>query len=478
MNDLFCRLQENKQLKRQLLLLHYLKKKKSPSSTRSLAEITKTSLPTVRSDIEALIYLLPKEATIIYTKKRGYQLMLSCSCNVETIILEIAKRTPVFQMIDQYFRGQTHTLRSAAAHLYSSESRVRKIIRQMNKVLTLYHLHWHTATMTLQGNEADIRCFLFDFYQSFKIDFLSEPFCVDPTVTDSFQLLTGLSLHPSKAHLWMIILQKRLLHKKGIILDPKLKKEVVSRQSFINFKKRLLHRSTVAVDSSHFPKNEVIWLYIVFLASVTYITEENQVCYPEDKRHYSAYEQLFSPMNLPKENTHLLYAFSINLQLLSRISVHFQKCLFTKRLDVPVHLKNLYEDWYTYLKTPTVNQAFPIEHPEHVALTFSFFHYALFDGMPPSVQVLFSFQGCAGLPSYLIKITKQILPRFVQPIFTVRPATSKIKEPYPSNLSLIVCNHELMERSYNCPVFTFSAFPQEKEWLALHQLFLEMERFN
>ena len=53
----------------------------------------------------------------------------------------------------------TPSPQSAAATLYSSQSRIRKIIKQLNKELQTYHLQWQTSPMKIQGSEADIRCF-------------------------------------------------------------------------------------------------------------------------------------------------------------------------------------------------------------------------------------------------------------------------------------------------------------------------------
>nr|MBC9705082.1 helix-turn-helix domain-containing protein [Enterococcus sp.] len=130
MDNLFFRLQENKQFQRQILILQYLNKKDHPSTSKELSNVTKTSSPTLRSDIEALRQILPKEMAITFQKRIGYQLMVPRSPKIETIILDLAKHTPVFQLIDQYFRGRIRSLQSAAATLYSSQSRIRKIIKQ------------------------------------------------------------------------------------------------------------------------------------------------------------------------------------------------------------------------------------------------------------------------------------------------------------------------------------------------------------
>lgn len=72
MDNLFFRLQENKQFQRQILILQYLNKKDHPSTSKELSNVTKTSSPTLRSDIEALRQILPKEMAITFQKRIGY----------------------------------------------------------------------------------------------------------------------------------------------------------------------------------------------------------------------------------------------------------------------------------------------------------------------------------------------------------------------------------------------------------------------
>lgn len=176
------------------------------------------------------------------------------------------------------------------------------------------------------------------------------------------------------------------------------------------------------------------------------------------------------------ENTDELYAFSVNLRLLSHVSSHYQKNPLKDSFDLPLHLKKLYEDWYIYLKTPTVQHFFPILHPEHVALSFTMFHYSLLKAVDTTqIKVFFSFHGNAGLSSYLLKLVEQIIPRSIQPLFTT--GTHDYRKVLSSDVSLIVCNHR-WDNWKNCPVFTLSSLPQEKEWLDLHQLLLNLNAFN
>lgn len=476
MDNLFFRLQENKQFQRQILILQYLNKKDHPSTSKELSNVTKTSSPTLRSDIEALRQILPKEMAITFQKRIGYQLMVPRSPKIETIILDLAKHTPVFQLIDQYFRGRIRSLQSAAATLYSSQSRIRKIIKQLNKELQTYHLQWQTSPMKIQGSEADIRCFLFDFYQSFNIDFTAEGIPVDSNFMKFVQKLIGLPIDPLKAQLWLIILTKRLSHKYPIVLDLALKEDITFRESFTQFKKRVRYLFKATFRTQTIPHEELIWLYIVFLNCVVYSSDADQFCYPEDREHYDTYHQFFLPMIPSVENTDELYAFSVNLRLLSHVSSHYQKNPLKDSFDLPLHLKKLYEDWYIYLKTPNVQQFFPILHPEHVALSFTMFHYSLLKAANTTqIKVFFSFHGNAGLSSYLLKLVEQIIPRSIQPLFAT--GTHAYRKDLPSDVSLIVCNH-LWEDWKNCPVFTLSSLPQEKEWLDLHQLLLNLSAFN
>lgn len=478
MNNLFFKLQENKQVQRQILILQHLNKKHQPSTTQELIEITKTSPPTLRSDIEALRHLLSGEVRIIFQKRVGYQLILKHPHNLEALILDLAKHTPVFQLIDQYFHGRISSLQSVATTLYSSQSRIRKIIKQMNKELQIYRLQWRTTPMKIQGNEADIRCFLFDFYQSFSIDSISELIFFDSKFIESVQTITGLPIDPLRAKLWLAIVMKRVSHRYPITLEPTLKEDVSFRESFMHFKKRSSHLFKSVFRISPISDDELIWLYVVFLNCIVYSsTDADQFCYFEDRQDYHKSQPFFLPMLSSVRSTDKVYAFSVNLQLLSQVSSHYQKNPLKNSIDLPVHLKKLHEDWCIYLKTPTVQHFFSILHPEHVALSFAMFHYSILKTTDLTrIRVLFSFHGSAGLSSYLITLVEQIIPRTIQAIFTTTPHLHK--KEVPSNLSLVVCNHRLIDNIYTCPVFTLSSLPQEKEWLELHHLFFNMSALS
>ncbi|MBE9886591.1 hypothetical protein G8B50_02570 [Enterococcus durans] len=109
-------------------------------------------------------------------------------------------------------------------------------------------------------------------------------------------------------------------------------------------------------------------------------------------------------------------------------------------------------------------------------MSFTMFHYSLLKAADTTqIKVFFSFHGNAGLSSYLLKLVEQIIPRSIQPLFAT--GTHAYRKFLPSDVSLIVCNHR-WEDWNNCPVFTLSSLPQEKEWLDLHQLLLNLSAFN
>ncbi len=68
-----------------------------------------TTAPTLRADIDSLQQLLPKGMTIKYYKKIGYRLMVSTFKTIDSIVMEIAKDTIVYKLIDEIYRGRIHS---------------------------------------------------------------------------------------------------------------------------------------------------------------------------------------------------------------------------------------------------------------------------------------------------------------------------------------------------------------------------------
>ena len=483
MNNLFFRLLNNKQLQRQIRILYYLHKCDSISSTEKLVKELETTAPTLRADIDSLQQLLPKGMTIKYYKKIGYRLMVSTFTTIDSIVMEIAKDTIVYKLIDEIYRGRIHSFQTATEQFHLSHSVLRKTIRHINKELKFYRLTLSTKQLDLLGNEADIRYFLFEFYHGFRQTFTTNHSyqTINNTYEELQEATTQIATNYFRINLWMNILKQRLLNKQMIHLEPSLCKEIKARTSFIQFKSVFKKYFKSRFGITQVAEEEIVWSYLIRLHCVSYYPANKtlNLCYPEDIPTLEQYEPFLRPLQNSTTITNVdllkLKGYLSNLRLLTKISSHFERITLELHTSVPMKVKKLFKEWQNYLKKYTHVLPFSVTHYQDIALTLSIIHYANLTSSSTQKKqtILFSFQGEPGLEDYLTRFVCQLLPQNVVPLFVSNKFISH-KMVLETEVALVVCNYDFLDTTCPCPVLLLSYFPTKKEWLDLQQYIFKL----
>ncbi|EPH95212.1 M protein trans-acting positive regulator [Enterococcus faecalis 13-SD-W-01] len=496
MENLFFTLQENKQFKRQIQILHYLNHAHIPVSTTELARELECSAPTLRSDIHLLNSSLPENIQIIWRDREGCELRVSDSVSVDSCLAQLAKETLAFQVIDNIFHRKLCSFDHAAEFLFLSSNTLRRVIHHLNQVLKTYCISISTTDLDFVGKESDIRFFLFTFYSDFRESFTgSNPEDMD-TETYIEMLLSiqkaGLpQLHIShfRAAIWMMVIKKRLAHKNFITLDKKLTKEVCQQDRFHLFYKTFRFFLSYFFTTDTPALEEGIWCYLICLHCVSYsesqtVDEETKYIYhrevsPKIDKIISRFLETIFPAELFEDDSlEKIRAFLNNLYFLNQLSPQFEQVSFPLKKFIKESNHQVYSLWYERLQLAVPKQLFPIRHLEDAAVTLTILHLSiLIKPRKKELRILFSFQGEAGYDDYLVQSSKQLLTENVSAEYHFEKViTEQLIEK--KGIDLVVCNYDLPVETLPCKTVHLSYIPTSAEWHYLSQTIHKMNYFN
>jgi hypothetical protein len=496
LENLFFTLQENKQFKRQIQILNYLKHAHVPVSTNELARELACSAPTLRSDIHLLNASLPESIQIIWREREGFELQFSDSLSVDSCLAQLAKETIAFQVIDNIFHRNIYSFDHAAELLFISSNTLRRVIHHLNQVLKNYCISISTTHLDFVGEESDIRLFLFSFYSDFRESFIGSS--NEELDTESYiELLLSIQkaglpqLHIShfRAAIWMMVIKNRIYNKKFIALDKKLVKEVCQQKRFHLFYKTFRHSLSYLFAADTHALEEGVWCYLICLHCVSYsesqmMDEEKQYIYhrevsPQIDEAVTVFlKSIFPEVMFKDDSLKKIRAFLNNLSFLNRLSPQFEQVSFPLKKFIKESNQPVYALWYEQLQLAVPKQLFPIYHLEDAAVTLTMLHLSLLiKPQKKELRVLFSFQGEAGYDDYLVQSSKQLLTENIAAEYHFEKVITQqmIEE---KKIDLVVCNYDLLVDTFPCKTVHLSYIPTSTEWHFLTQTIHKMNYFN
>ncbi|WP_179447878.1 helix-turn-helix domain-containing protein [Listeria monocytogenes] len=479
MENIFFALQTDNQFKRQLQLLAYFNKKNKSVSIQQLSRVLSCSPPTLRSTINDLNLILPDQFKIEYKKRKGVKIIHPNYQSIDFAILELAKRTLPFQIINTLFHHQNMSLSKLEEKLFISESVLRSVINQINTVLKNFQISISINKLRFVGEEQDIRYFLYSFYSDFKNHFV-EYNQDNPSNKIYMKLLESArqnNLRPMhynyfQAVTWIQIITQRISSKNFSKLNEKARLIVLEHNSFPPFFKVFNEIFSRMFSNKHVLLEEAMSMYIISLHCIVYseTPADSFVYRREESQEIIEKINQFLASILPSEllnvsTTEKIQAFLINLRLLKYISPNFEKVSMPLKKYVKEANPKTYLKWYSYLKNDWKNIPFPISHCEDVAVSLTLFHSSIFSAKPlQNIFVLFSFRGESGFADYLVQTSKLILTDNVQAeYFFYEPITKQVIEM--KKVDLVVCNYNLpLIENPPCPIVRLSYIPLALEW--------------
>lgn len=163
MNNLFYELMYEKKTKRIMKILSVISKHSGLVTINDVVDALDVSKKTFLSDFEFLKKTLPKEY-ILEERENIISLTSPNNKPIQDYILELAKSSFIFQLMDNILHNRILTIHDAEDAMYISESSIRKRLAFYNKRLEEFNVSLSTYNINLVGSEIDIRFFLHSFY--------------------------------------------------------------------------------------------------------------------------------------------------------------------------------------------------------------------------------------------------------------------------------------------------------------------------
>ena len=495
MEKLFYKLIYDKRLKRSITILEILYKAKHDVTIKELERVLDTTQKTVLSTIDYAKTLLPSSFSLSVDDRR-VRLHSNGSQSIEAIIIEIAKKTLSYQIIENAFYDTELNIHTLAHKLFVSESTLRVRIKHINRMLATFKCRLSFYDINISGDEANIRYFYYTYFSEFQELFISVSedaisYCTkiineikSEIVKKNHKLLKYSYQQVTR---WFLITRDRIKIGKFVQIDDALVERMKARSTYACFKSVYAKEVASLLDKSDIPESEIVWAYLLSLHSVVYMkdTDRAELFYDEEDN-----KQLLNKIDaflevafdsLPIHNDHreefksIHSAYLINLAILSEITPLFQLGFPTVKNYVISNLERLYLAWTEKIIPLKNDEIFDIEYIESVSAQLAMItSQFVYNQHHKAERVLYSFEGEAGFVVYLETLARTLLPKGVEGIFIYdEPITPElIAEIEPD---IIAHNYKIADVLDGCKMFRMSHIPQVQEWTSLRELIIDID---
>lgn len=490
MENLFILLQKNKKVKRQIQILKYLSSGELISADKIATDL-EISRATLTSDINDLADLLADDIVIDKDFRKGYHLVYPNGTSINYYVAQIARTTLVYKIIDNLFHGNEQLIGDLADELYTSESVLLRLIMHMNKILATYHISISTHWVKFNGEEADIRTFLFAFYRTFMDYYAVKPVdeIYEHNYTRAIDDISNYTLHlnHAKVFLWTVISRVRISKQYFIAVKENLYAMIVAKKNYIHYKKIYLSnlnklKVEFKLTDLDIPEAEIIWAYIVTLDCIEY-AEKNEIEYSKSdlswqENETDKHDQIITSVNdimhstFNLDTTHsakykTIIAYIQNIELLSKLSDNFQKVSIPLKNNIQESYPETYKKWWQTI-TKCSSTTDQMENLEDLAVTLTMLTIPLLNVQKTgTLNLLFSFESEAGYSAILVEASKLLMvPGLnVTYVFSSAVAPEFIKK---HKIDILVSNFiQRNEENLDCKIIHLSYLPTLVEWMHL-----------
>lgn len=500
MEKLFYKLIYDKRLKRSITILEILYKTKHDVTIKELERILDTTQKTVLSTVDYAKTLLPSSFSLSVDDRR-VRLHNNGSQSIEAIIIEIAKKTLSYQIIEQAFYDTEQNIHTLANKLFVSESTLRVRIKYINKMLSIFKCRLSFYDIKISGDEENIRYFYYIYFSELQELFLSED---EEKIEYSNRIIDKIKKEMVKGNhrllkysfqqvaRWLLISRDRMRVGNFVQIDEALVERMKARETYASFKcvyEEEVSRYLNSADAPEIkiPEEEIVWAYLICLHSVVYLrdNEKAELVYDEKdcaqlmSRIDAFLEDIFDSLpihNGDKEEFMAIHsAYLINLAVLSEITTLFQFGYPTVKNYVLSNLERLYITWSDKITSLKKGDLFDIEYLDNISAQLAMItSQFVYNQHHKAERVIYSFEGEAGLVVYLETLARTLQPKGVEAIFIYsEPITQElVLEMQPD---IVVFNYQLPDAIKGCKMLRMSHIPQVQEWTLLRELIINID---
>lgn len=314
----------------------------------------------------------------------------------------------LFEVMGQVFKGDLKTVQELA-HVYNyGESTFRRFLTRTEKALKGYDLHFSLKPVELIGNEENIRKFFFDFYYMGEHTqyTIRPPKELHSLVLNQFSeqlghYEIGTGLPPSAVYFLLYLMICRIQQNQYVSIVPWVKEQVEKEKDFqllYSLQDQLFQEFGVTV-----PKEEFVWLYLVFVTQRTINNRE------QERRFYERYnrwpsvkklaENYFSDPQFDdwdrKSLTDYLTSFLVSKSLTQIIHPIWNKQQIEEVDRVKNEYSETYQENYQFLKKYQRVLKFPANYFEDIVVGFTLFSTLLVKAYQPRKRIIFLLEGDA-----------------------------------------------------------------------------------
>jgi len=478
-------------MKRSMRILEILYKTKHTITIKELEEVFQISRSTVLSTLKFIKSLLPDTLALNVTEKK-VSLCNYTNQSIEVVLIDIAKQTIPFQVLEHVFFDGKLTIRELAEKLFISESTLRIRIAHMNTTLATFKCNLSFYDVKLFGDETNIRYFFYTYFSEFQELFVSVSedrlqYCSD-IYNNMKKLLTQhgnklLNYSYQQVERWLLITRDRMEIGKFVSIKPSLATRIQKRASYQHF--RTIYKSEIVHHLGDFeiPEAEVIWAYIIGFNCIIYLNDDTRALYFDEPDNIPYKEKIMVILNklvnvlgvldTDKENFFAIHtAYLINLSLLTEISPILQLGSTAIKDHIIAYSENLFTTWYDYLSNLQAEDLFPISSIYSITAQLTMLSSPFIYNRNTNIKkILYSFEGEAGFTTFLDTLAKLLLPSNIKSIFIYNdPLTPVLIQQIQPDL--IVSNHKIPEHIGIFKTFRMSYIPQIQEWTLLKELII------
>lgn len=498
--QLFMSLSINRQFCRQVQALQYLSKVRTTVSIVDLSKVIGCSVPTLRADIRAFNTSLPCHVQLESLGKDGYFLSYPEGVSIPAVIMDLARETDVYRIIDGIFNNKKTTFERLASDLYLSTYSLKRILRQINVGLEDFNISISFSPLDFVGSEKDIRYFLFSFYQEFNDffavdkDFELNALAYRELIEGSIDLIKP-NIHIShfRATMWIMIIRNRIMYKHFVELDQTFRDRILKMYHYADFSNAFRNAFSNVFQITKLSDDEVMWAFVLILDCVSYSEPTcslSEQCNREFILHrYVDLDLLerinlflsseFSPSLVEGDLLNKMRSYLINLDTLTLLSPQFQRTTEVVKVFAKEAIGEYYKIWMQHLYSKEGQNLFPLYFMEDIAVGLALMHFSLQSHLKHhNLKVLFAFQGESGYDDFLIQQTKFMIPQNIDSCYIIDEPITKVTLDH-LNPNLIVSNYSLPnQEELSTRVVKLSHIPNLAEWTSLRNIIMDMTTFT
>jgi len=494
MEKLFYKVIYDKRLKRSMTILEILYKSKHEVTIKDLERMLGVSKSTVVTTLNFTKTIIP-ETMSLSINENNVKLYNEDDQSIDIIIIEIAKNTRTFQVLEHAFLEKGLNIHQLADKLFSSESTIRSRIRHINQTLKDFGCSLSYYDVKFVGDEANIRYFAYTYFSEFQEFYqhvwekeLEYCYAIYRNMEKIYQKHNNRLMNFSHSQIirWLTITKDRVKNDNFVQIDEQFKARISKRQSYQEIKKIYENEITNHLQKTNIPEDESIWAYVVSFNTVIYLPDDNRDLYYEEKDNEPYQENILEiiktmadilEINIEdRANFYAVHqAYFTNTALLTKISPMFQMGSSDINKYVTDNLGSLYDTWVVCLSELDEEAIFPVFNIHSLAAQLAMISGQFtYTKKPQAKKIVYSFEGEAGFTAYLETLAKTLLPSGVEGIFIHNESITNnlLNQIKPD---IVVFNYSLPEKIIDYKILRMSYIPEIQEWTLLKELIINLD---